>query len=359
MSNLFPRFQAALKNWAKQQLAASLTAVGKLATRIHRDERSTRGTAQPQPPRSQQSRPAATPRGKQAAKQRADEFKEAVINKVAKWKSDVGKVVEALLRPGGKPMASLKAELEAAAKLLEQFGYSVTEPDSGQGQRGQRGTAPKKPATKPRPLPAAEDETEHFEEAGEDLGVYRVGSRKYHFAPDDPILTGEMIPVTSSNVHSIGFIWNDDNPVKGTLRVRFLGTNRSTSPQTRGGKGPVYHYLGVNPAVFMAFRLAASKGKFVWDRLRVRGTVSGHQFDYELAVLEKSGYVPRKATRKGGDEFFLRRTVKGKNGKTYRSVLQDEFVRRVGVNNPPPGVIAGRGAPNRGAPSRGRPNRGR
>lgn len=350
MSNLFPRFQAALKNWARQQLSASLKAVGKLATRIHRDERSTRTAEKPKP-----SRPASNQRGKKTAKQRAEEFKEAVLDKVARGQSDVGKVVEAPLRPGGKPMASLKDELEAAAKLLEQFGYAVTAPDSA----GQRRTAPKKPSAKPRPLPTAEEETEHFEEAGEDLGVYRVGGRRYQFAPDDPILTGEMIPVQSSNVHSIGFIWNEDDPMKGTLRVRFLGTNRSVSPQRRGGKGPVYHYIGVHPAVFQAFRLAASKGKFVWDRLRVRGTVSGHQFQYELAVLEKSGYVPRKATRKGGDEFFLRRTVKGKNGKTYRSVLQDEFVRRVGENNPPPGVIAGRGAPNRGTPSRGKPNRGR
>jgi hypothetical protein len=36
-------------------------------------------------------------------------------------------------------------------------------------------------------------------------------------------------------------------------------------------------------------------GSWVWDALRIRGTVSGHQKDYELVGI-MGNYVPRKAT---------------------------------------------------------------
>lgn len=285
-----------------------------------------------------------------------------VLDAIAAKAGPRGDVVKAMLRPAGKPVGTIQKELEAAAKLLRQFGYAVESPGGGQpgqkpGQSGLSGSI--RPAT---PEPA----DEHFEEAGPEFGQYRVGGRLYNFQPDDPIITGAMIPVTSSNVHSIGFIWNHKSPMKGTLKVRFLGTNRNQSPQTRGGKGPIYHYFGVHPAIFQSFRDAASKGKFVWDRLRVRGTVSGHQYPYELTKLQADGYVPRQATSRdlgsNGNyrEGFVPRTVRGTNGKVYSSVLQEEWLSRVkNRNNPPPHVIAGRGAPNRGTPNRGSPNRGR
>lgn len=383
MSGLFPRFQAALRNFAATQLAASKIgkAIANLALRVHRDERST-GTRRPrssQAPTSSDVNRAAAAAARAAAQVRqdrqdkkaadaaaqAEQFRDEVLKKVTKAAGTAADVVEALLRPKGRPLADLEKELAAAAKLLRQFGYSVKAPGSDRqpSQSPPRPVGPsKKPPQRfdnPEPIQKTKPESSvYFDEAGPDLGVYHVGGRRYNFSPSDPIITGEMIRVTSSNVHSIGYIWNHDNPMKGTLKVRFLGTNRSTSPQTRGGKGPEYHYFGVHPAVFESFRIASSKGKFVWDRLRVRGTVSGHQFPYELTKLQSSGYVPRAATRIGGDEHFIRRTVKGKNGKTYISELQNEFVRRVGMNNPPPGVIAGRGAPNRGTPNRGGPNRG-
>lgn len=365
MPGLFPRFQAALRNFAASQLAASKIgkAIASIGKRIHSDQRSTGaalGVAKAEPSKSDIMR-AASAAARAAGEMRKsqqehypgprEEFSDKIIQRVTKAAGTAAQVVEALLRPAGTRIASLQRELEAAAKLLRQFGYGVQEPGQTQPQRQPPGQRQRQPQRQREP------EIE-FEEAGPDLGNYRVGGRRYNFKPNDPILTGEMIPVSSSNVHSIGYIWNDDNPMKGTLKVRFLGTNRSTSPQRRGGKGPIYHYFGVHPAVFESFQIAASKGKFVWDRLRVRGTVSGHQFPYELAKLQSDGYVPRKATRIGGDEHFIRRTVKGKNGKTYTSALQDEFVRRIGVNNPPPSVIAGRGAPNRGMPNRGSPNRG-
>jgi hypothetical protein len=172
------------------------------------------------------------------------------------------------------------------------------------------------------------------EPAYDDTGDVRRPERRPMFIrgfngdPDDPIYRGEMIPVTSSNVHSIGFRWNDMDPAKGTLIVRFL---------QKGRPGPEYEYSAVHPLIFDAFRAADSKGQFVWDRLRIRGTISGHRFDYKLTGIA-DGYVPRQAVgrRRPGDyrEYFIRRTVTGRNARTgevraFESQLPSQFVRRV------------------------------
>lgn len=145
--------------------------------------------------------------------------------------------------------------------------------------------------------------------------------------PDDPIYRGEMIKVQSSNVHSIGYQYNDASPSKGTLLVRYLqGTKQSKYA------GPLYEYYDVHPAVFDSMRKASSKGKFVWDRLRVRGTVSGHRKQYKLAGISR-GYVPRQAKRYGDNEYFVTRSVTGVNTagekRQFKSGLPDRPVRRV------------------------------
>lgn len=185
-------------------------------------------------------------------------------------------------------------------------------------------------------------------EAVSNYVTINIGGRKYRIRRDDPLLTGEMIRVKSSNVHSIGYIWNSDDPAKGTLQVRFLDHRKGRSAKAGAG----YQYFAVHPEVFVSFTKAASKGKFVWDRLRIRGTVSGHQYQYSIATLASDGYTPRKARRVGDHEYFLQRTVKGSNGKVYKSQLPQ---RMVGPYNPSPN----RGTPDRGEPNRGTPNRGR
>lgn len=275
--------------------------------------------------------------------------RDAIAREMSRMFGPLGGVIEALLRPSGQALTDdFNRELSAAAKLLEAFGYTVTPPSTEPpqhqqprtGSDGSRERAPVRPVA-PR----------------EDVGTVSVGGRRYRFRPDDPILTGDMIDVTSSNVHSIGYIWNDADPMRGTIKVRFLG-KRDPGSKRRTGRGPLYYYYGVHPDVFLAFQKAASKGRFVWDRFRVRGTVSGHQFQYDLAGLGPDKYVPRKATRLGPNEYFLRREVQTKSGNTRVSALGDEFVQRVGGGRRPPGHIAGRGAPNRGSPNRGTPNRG-
>ena len=245
----------------------------------------------------------------------------------------LGSLFNALLRPGGQPLAEIDKELAAAKGLLEAFGYT------GEAPTTRRQQPPPLPKQKTRPA-----RPEHYpplpqtEERGRKLRT-RTGIRRY--ADDDPILTGEMIEVASSNVHSIGYIWNEQNPHEGTLQVRFL----QAIPGRRGATrpGPLYYYHRVNPQLFEAFQRAQSKGVFVWDKLRIRGTVSGHRYHYELKGIS-GGYMPRQAVRYGGNEYFVRRqkTVRMRDGsrKTIQSQLEDRKVRSI--------------EPIRGFPRRGR-----
>jgi KTSC domain len=169
-----------------------------------------------------------------------------------------------------------------------------------------------------------------------------------------------MIPVTSSNVHSIGFrldpndSFDDLQSSKGTLLIRFLA-------DTKGGKrtspGALYEYHDVPARVFQEFRRAASKGGFVWDNVRVRGTVSGHKYSYDLAEIV-NGYVPRQAGLKRGQqgEWYLKRRFR-QGDNVFESRLPERQVKLSGPN---------RAEPNRGVPdsfqflpNRGAPNRGR
>lgn len=115
-----------------------------------------------------------------------------------------------------------------------------------------------------------------------------------------------MQRVTSSNVHSIGY---DDS--SGILAVRYLAPELShANGQTKiSGKtsapGPLYHYFDVSPRLWQSFVSASSKGKWVWDNLRVRGTIAGHKYDYRLVsgTVGISGhrqtYIPRLASGTG------------------------------------------------------------
>lgn len=198
---------------------------------------------------------------------------------------------------------------------------------------------PAKPPQRPRtPVPAPEPERI----------TRKIGGRTRQYDPDDPIVTGEMVEVESSNVHSIGYRWNESNPMKGSILVRFLED---------GAPGPTYAYDNLHPDVFEAMQIASSKGAFVWDRFRVRGTVSGHRVPYTLVGLSSSGYVPRKATRFGRNEYFIRRQVRGKNGRTYESELQDEAVQTLTQRKPPEIGVPRDGRPATGSPARGRPRR--
>lgn len=83
-------------------------------------------------------------------------------------------------------------------------------------------------------------------------------------------LSGEIKYVISSNVRSIQYLWI--NPDGSRLEQLFVGFV----------DGSLYQYLDVPFEVARDMYHASSYGTAVWDLLRVRGTVYGHQFDYAI-----------------------------------------------------------------------------
>lgn len=172
------------------------------------------------------------------------------------------------------------------------------------------------------------------------------GQRTY--SRSAPVVTGQMVPVSSSNVHSIGFRMDWDDPGDSVLLIRYKDSRKG-----RGGRaGSLYAYFGVHPDDFQVLSRAASKGEWVWDNLRIRGTVSGHHVPYMLKGISGDGYVPRQAVRVDDEEFFIGRNVTGTSRKTGKSKLYQSELPNQRV-----GRVVNRGEPNRGAPNRGRSNR--
>ncbi|HEV3345420.1 MAG TPA: KTSC domain-containing protein [Pirellulales bacterium] len=172
-----------------------------------------------------------------------------------------------------------------------------------------------------------------------------IGGGNIRVPPDHPLVTGDMVPSpNSSNVHSFGY--DQDS---WYLYVRFLAPDPGNPGKKSSNPGPLYRYAAVRPEQFLQLYKASSKGGWVWDHLRVRGTVSGHQKDYELVGIV-AGYVPRKATLKPEGEYYIGRTVRGEGGRGITSSKPDVLVRP--LHSPNTGRPRG---PNRGEPNRGRP----
>jgi len=166
----------------------------------------------------------------------------------------------------------------------------------------------------------------------------------------------EVLTPQSSNVFSFSYVRHAGQPL-GTLYVTYnapiLDAKKITRGRVRhgggtsreqligsagayvggsgkgGSRGPMYAYLKVPPAIYTQMRNAHSKGSFVWDNLRVRGTIHGHRYQYVLvqgAVVPGGGvggvYIPRRATAAG----FKTRSVrdigaKGRSGTFQTSTL--------------------------------------
>jgi hypothetical protein len=181
-----------------------------------------------------------------------------------------------------------------------------------------------------------------------DVKVDGVNKR---FPISHPIITGEMVPVSSSNVHSFGYDLDERR-----LYIRFLGG----TGKKRSGPGPIYAYSPVPGVVFLAFIGAASAGKFVWKHIRIPHTLE-HRYDYQLIGVTGS-HVPRKAQPSG----YYERELLTSEGETLRSKPTQLFGRSDNpytlpkIQNYSRGAPApiNRAAPNRAAPNRGAPNRG-
>lgn len=135
-------------------------------------------------------------------------------------------------------------------------------------------------------------------------------------SPQDFI--GNMILTPqSSNVY--GFNYDERNkilyvqynaparPYKYTEKVSSCSGETYTMGHRRHVPGPIYAYgsraQGVPKHVFDEMKATTSKGEFVWQKLRICGTIHGHQYPYILIAPTMMGdggvYVPRKATRFG------------------------------------------------------------
>jgi hypothetical protein len=91
--------------------------------------------------------------------------------------------------------------------------------------------------------------------------------------------------------------------------------------------GPIYSYGGakrpIPPTLFAKLKRANSKGTFVWDELRIRGTMWGHKFPYTLVQATPSTmYVPRKATKRGLAKRIIPTTIKLSNRRKVRRYLE-------------------------------------
>lgn len=275
----------------------------------------------------------------------------AVVNQFLDSLGPAGHLIRSLVEPA--KMTGLSRELGTAMELIRAFGGEVLPgkgkewADIGDVERAYRaalqriqeygfevvGQGP------PRRAPQPEGQRSTIDV---DLG-YRRGARRV--PADHPMLTGEMVQCSNStNVYEFGYDIDT-----AYLYVRFQAPHKAG----RGGAGALYRYSGVTPEEFLTLYRVRNQGQgdgpgaWVWDVLRVRGTVSGHHKDYELVGI-MGGYVPRKATSRpayqtigkrgqklkrprkiGTEEWFEQRTVKTHEGRFVRSVLPTTRVTSV------------------------------
>lgn len=223
----------------------------------------------------------------------------------------------------GRTTAAIAEQIEAAKDLLEQSGYQVKDPKELARE------AKKQETYYPSRVP-----TTTKSGAPRQVVDLQIDGRNRRFPVTHPIVTGAYVPADSSNVHSFSYSYD-----KSRLYVRF-----HPSGAANRGKGSLYAYEHVPPRLFLLMLDAPSKGGFIWDWIRIRGTVSGHRFDYRLVAVTGE-YVPRKATHTPEGEKFIGREMQFTNlgsqeRRTLRSTLPDTYVNR--------------GTPNRGTPNRGR-----
>jgi len=154
----------------------------------------------------------------------------------------------------------------------------------------------------------------------------------------------------------------------GTLIVTFKawepGMKQSERPDTPGA---TYAYSNVSEIKYNLFNSMAesSAGEAVWDYLRLRGTLTGHQHGYRL-ISVSGDYVPRKATARGfrAREMIMPPKFSSTITATKPSTLPPGPLTRFGHPISPEEALSPRqarayarrgGYPNRGEPNRGRP----
>lgn len=158
------------------------------------------------------------------------------------------------------------------------------------------------PIDPPLPLSEAWKGIQGDDSPEEDLGLARLLQTEDEFTR---YMLGEWIVVTSSNVEQIRFL-ADPGELRALMNRK--GKQRKGLDFGRGDRfqlngrlhirfkdHSVYEYVGIPPDLAEDFYTVASKGTFVWDVLRVRGTVTGHRFEYHY--IESMSQTQRKWNR--------------------------------------------------------------
>lgn len=253
----------------------------------------------------------------------------------------VGRVADVM---SGNRRLSQK-DIQEAVKLLNEFGYEITPRGPATGappvsrspvgmpprRVGQPKTVPmvRQPGQQPPPLPSQRQQGQRSP-LQQQVGQRRPGQGPPPlWGPETNIDTRRVVPrfaneeietPESSNVFSFAF----DADV-GQLYVTYKAagplTNERSGPTQRSPsgyrkrphvRGPTYAYGGagrpIPDSLYRALKSDHSKGEFIWEHLRVRGSIHGHRYPYMLTsgeLRDGSIYVPRKATARG----FRVRTV--------------------------------------------------
>jgi hypothetical protein len=208
----------------------------------------------------------------------------------------------------------------------------LEQPPLPPGQPPQSGGSQPPPPPPPRPPVGTpdDDDGDDIQLLGRDAG--------YHLPDWAAVMAGMRLTPGSSNV--FGYYFEFESRTRGILYVTFLAVGVGNK---RSGAGQTYAYYDVPGRKYHQFARASdsSAGGAVWDYLRVRGTIAGHQHNYRL-VQSHGDYVPRKVTPLG---YKTRNVTEiGITGRrSYRrSTLPERLFAR----------------PNRGTPDRGTPDRG-
>lgn len=159
----------------------------------------------------------------------------------------------------------------------------------------------------------------------------------------------------STNVYGISYDLQNQ-----ALFIQFKHWEPGMDWMEHSGPGSVYRYDDIDESEALEFYRSASKGCWIWDRLRVHASW-GHQREYEL-VRVPSSYVPREAVDAGEHGWWVSRSSLA-GSSTLESApaipiqlfaywrKQHEARKRRATPD--------RGTPERGKPRSFRPNNGR
>lgn len=268
----------------------------------------------------------------------------------------IGQLITAIVAGPGQQLRR-ESEAKAAQQVLEALNRQRYDREAREAEARIRRAV--EPETRPEPQPQTQPArvppppvppAPPVAPAGENYDdIQLLGRGAFYYQPDiEEIVSREHRTPGSSNVYS--FMWEHETPRVGILYVTFKRwvpgqRGRSDSP------GPTYAYYDIPTRVYRSFQAAAteSAGGAVWDYLRVRGSVDGHQYQYRVVagtLMQDGGvYVPRKATRAGFKSRAVTHVGAGRRGFHRSSLPEQNF-------------LPNRATPNRGdngAPDRGRP----